>query len=94
MRLLNRRYRERDAATDVLSFPGERTPEGLHLGDVAISVDAVRRQARDAGHGHARELKELMLHGILHCLGHDHERDGGEMDRLELGLRERWIGDE
>ncbi len=91
MRELNGRYRGLDRTTDVLSFPGERTPEGHHLGDVAISIPAARRQAAELGHALERELKCLLLHGVLHCLGHDHESDAGVMDRLELDLRARWI---
>ena len=87
MRLANRQFRGKDKATDVLSFPGE---EG-YLGDILISVPTARRQAAEAGHGVERELRTLLLHGILHCLGHDHETDQGEMERLERRLRKRWI---
>jgi probable rRNA maturation factor len=87
MRRVNRRYRGRDRTTDVLSFPGE---DG-HLGDVLISVPAARRQAAAAGHGVERELATLLLHGVLHCLGYDHETDRGEMARLERRLRRAWI---
>jgi probable rRNA maturation factor len=76
----------------VLSFPGGASPDGRHLGDVVISVPHAGRQARAAGRSLARELRVLLLHGLLHCLGHDHERDGGEMERLERRLRRRWIG--
>ena len=65
---------------------------GGHLGDIVISVPAARRQAAAAGHDPARELRILLLHGVLHCLGHDHEVDGGDMERLERRLRRRWIG--
>jgi probable rRNA maturation factor len=65
---------------------------GGHLGDIVISVPAARRQAAAAGHDPQRELRILLLHGVLHCLGHDHEVDGGEMERLERRLRRRWIG--
>lgn len=92
MRELNRRYRGQDRTTDVLSFAGEATPEGSHLGDLVISLPVARRQAREAGHPLERELRELALHGVLHCLGHDHETDGGEMAALELALRARWSG--
>lgn len=88
---LNREFRGRDAVTDVLSFPGEPGPEGPHLGDVVIAVPAARRQAGAAGHSAAREVRLLALHGLLHCLGHDHETDGGEMDQLERRLRRRWL---
>jgi probable rRNA maturation factor len=93
MRRIHRRYRGRDHATDVLSFPGEDTPEGRHLGDLVVSLETARRQAADAGLGLDQEVRELVLHGVLHCLGHDHETDQGEMDRLELELRRRFLGD-
>ena len=94
MRQLNRFYRSKDATTDVLSFPGEEGPDGLYLGDVVLCVPAARRQAAAAGHSVDRELKVLILHGILHCLGHDHETDDGTMERLEKRLRRRWITDD
>ncbi|HVR10250.1 MAG TPA: rRNA maturation RNase YbeY [Thermoanaerobaculia bacterium] len=73
--------------------PGAGQPDaGGHLGDIVISVPAARRQAAAAGHGPERELRVLLLHGVLHCLGHDHEVDGGEMERLERRLRRRWLG--
>ena len=88
MRRANREFRGKDQTTDVLSFPGD----GAHLGDVLISVPQARRQAAAAGRDPAREIQVLLLHGVLHCLGHDHEVDGGEMERLERRLRRRWIG--
>lgn len=91
MRELNRRYRKKDRTTDVLSFAGEPTPEGRHLGDLAISVPVARRQASERGHSLEIELACLMLHGALHCMGYDHETDDGEMSRMELSLRERWV---
>jgi probable rRNA maturation factor len=91
MRQLNRLYRNQDHTTDVLSFPGEESPEGDHVGDVVISVPTARTQAHRAGHGIETELKILMLHGLLHCLGYDHETDGGEMEALERDLRRKWI---
>ncbi len=94
MRQLNRFYRDKDLTTDVLSFPGEVQPDGHYLGDVVISVPTARRQAEGSGHEVDRELKVLMLHGVLHCLGHDHETDDGTMERLERRLRRRWIPDE
>jgi probable rRNA maturation factor len=87
MRRVNRQFRGRDRTTDVLSFPGE---DG-HLGDVLVSVPTARRQAAAAGHDVDRELKTLLLHGVLHCLGHDHETDQGEMERLERRLRRAWV---
>ena len=93
IRALNRAYRGKDAATDVLSF-SMREPHALpsghqHLGDIAIATGVARRQARDAGHSYAAELKVLALHGLLHLLGYDHENssDGGRMARLERRLR-------
>jgi rRNA maturation RNase YbeY len=88
MRRANREFRGKDQTTDVLSFPGD----GAHLGDVLVSVPQARRQAAAAGRDPAREIQVLLLHGVLHCLGHDHEVDGGEMERLERRLRRRWIG--
>jgi probable rRNA maturation factor len=86
VRSLNRRYRGRDAATDVLSFPAA---EGPYLGDIVIARGVARRQARAAGHGERDELRVLALHGLLHLLGYDHERDRGGMARLERRLRRR-----
>ena len=92
MRALNRDFRQRDETTDVLSFPGGITPEGNHLGDVVVSVPQAKRQAAEKGHPPEQEIRILLLHGVLHCLGHDHESDSGQMERLEDRLRERWIG--
>jgi probable rRNA maturation factor len=72
IRRLNREWRREDRATDVLSFPQEAR-SGL-LGDVVISLDTARRQARQGGWSIAAELRRLLAHGLLHCLGHDHER--------------------
>ena len=72
VRELNRRYRGRDYATDVLSFPSRERP---FLGDIVIARGVARRQARSAGHSEATELRVLALHGLLHLLGYDHERD-------------------
>jgi probable rRNA maturation factor len=91
MRRLNLAFRGKDRTTDVLSFPGEATAEGRHLGDVVISVPQAARQAARRDEPVARELRTLMLHGLLHCLGHDHESDDGEMDRLERRLRRRYL---
>ena len=92
IRRFNRRFRNKDSVTDVLSFPGEVTVEGRHLGDVLISVPTARRQARQAGQPVEQELQRLLLHGLLHCLGFDHETDDGTMERLERRLAQRWIG--
>ena len=93
MQQLNRQYRSLDATTDVLSFPGEELADGRHLGDIVISVPTARRQAAAAGIEGDREIRSLLLHGVLHCLGHDHETDEGQMRRLEDRLRERWLAD-
>ncbi len=91
VRRLNREFRGKDKATDVLSFPGEESPEGRHLGDIVISIPTAERQAGDRGATLEEEVKLLLLHGVLHCLGHDHETDRGEMERLESRLRRRWL---
>ena len=88
VRDLNRRYRGKDKPTDVLSFPGE---PGTTLGDVVISVETAERNARGLGRTLLQELDVLALHGFLHVLGHDHETDHGEMDRLERRLRRRLL---
>ncbi len=84
IRQLNRRYRGKNAPTDVLSFPAN---EASYLGDVVIALGVARRQASVAGHPLATELRVLALHGLLHLLGYDHERDTGQMRRLERRLR-------
>src|SRR5499426_4593047 len=84
VRALNRKFRRKDKETDVLSFPAE---ELGYLGDVVISSGVAARQARAAGHSLATELRVLALHGLLHLLGYDHERDDGQMARLERRLR-------
>jgi len=98
IRALNRIYRRKDRATDVLSFPtidrrdrGRRivAPGDDLLGDIVIARPVARRQAREAGHSEATELRVLALHGLLHLLGYDHVRDGGSMRRVEQRLRRR-----
>ena len=87
LRRLNAQFRGKDHATDVLSFPAGRLPEGGEtLGDLAISAARARAQAREFGHSTEEELRILMLHGLLHLLGMDHETDGGRMARFE----KRW----
>jgi probable rRNA maturation factor len=86
VRALNRRYRRHNYATDVLSFPSE---EKGYLGDVVIAAGVARRQAAAARHSLQTELRVLALHGLLHLLGYDHERDDGRMARLERRLRRR-----
>jgi probable rRNA maturation factor len=92
MRRVNRGFRGKDKTTDVLSFPGPAGDVDRHLGDILISVPTARRQAAAAGHPVERELRILLLHGVLHCLGHDHETDQGEMERLERRLRRVFAG--
>jgi probable rRNA maturation factor len=87
MRALNRTYRRKDYATDVLSFPADAGAGTL--GDIVIATGVARRQAREAGHPFATELKVLALHGLLHLLGFDHERDTGQMARAERRLLAR-----
>jgi probable rRNA maturation factor len=84
VRTLNRRHRGRDEPTDVLSFPAGEPGE---LGDVVVAAGVARRQARAAGHDLGTEVRVLALHGLLHLLGYDHERDTGQMRRLERRLR-------
>ena len=86
IRRLNRQFRRKDAPTDVLSFPAEANG---HLGEIAISWDRAREQAASFGHSVEEELRVLMLHGVLHLVGMDHERDRGEMRRVEQRWRRR-----
>ena len=87
LRRLNREFRGKDYATDVLSFPAARRP--AILGDLAISAARARAQAREFGHTTEDEIRILMLHGVLHLLGMDHETDGGRMARAEKRWRAR-----
>jgi probable rRNA maturation factor len=87
IRELNRRYRGRDKATDVLSFPADGGAGKGFAGDIAISADLAAQSARQYGHAPAEELKILLLHGVLHLAGYDHERDNGRMARMEERLR-------
>jgi probable rRNA maturation factor len=109
IRALNRTYRGKDYATDVLSFPAGRKggkggkgkpsfpfqpilplqPFQPSLGDIVIATGVARRQARDLGHSLAVELRILALHGLLHLLGYDHERDRGRMRTVEQRLLRR-----
>jgi probable rRNA maturation factor len=104
VRALNRQYRGRDHATDVLSFPSSGpsrraarlafdivhsapAPSSRFLGDIVVARGVARRQARAAGHSELTELRVLVLHGLLHLLGYDHDRDSGAMARVERSLR-------
>jgi probable rRNA maturation factor len=101
MARLNGKYRGKKRSTDVLSFPVEersrpelrgnprRKHRGAFLGDIAISPAVARRNARALGRKLQEELQILMLHGVLHLLGYDHEADRGEMERVEMRLRRR-----
>jgi probable rRNA maturation factor len=86
VRKLNRRFRRKDKATDVLSFP-RQNGAGEPAGDVAISAEIAAENALRYGHSPADELKILILHGMLHLAGYDHERDNGEMASRENALR-------
>jgi len=86
---LNREFRGKDYATDVLSFPAEPLRGRGSLGDIAISLARARSQAREFGHTIEQEIQILMLHGLLHLLGMDHETDAGQMARAEKRWRTR-----
>ncbi len=90
-RSLNRRFRGKNKPTDVLSFPADSTSPGAEkiAGDLSISVPTARRQAVQQRHSLATEIKVLMLHGVLHLAGYDHEADSGQMARRERTLRAR-----
>jgi probable rRNA maturation factor len=99
---LNETFRKKKGPTDVLSFPAvvRRRPvrlrrsaptdkAGEYLGDIAVSPATARRYAKQNGRNLSSELRVLILHGVLHLLGYDHETDRGEMDRVEAKLRKR-----
>lgn len=91
MRALNKDFRAKDKTTDVLSFPFEADEfdfEKDFLGDVVISLEQAERQAAENDLTLESEVKQLILHGVLHLCGYDHETDDGEMNRRELELRE------
>lgn len=96
IRDLNVRFRRKNEPTDVLSFPSG-TPDtghaGHHLGDIALSLERAAAQATEQAHGVAEEAEILVLHGILHLLGHDHETDSGEMRALETELALELFGE-
>ena len=93
IRRLNRRFRGNNKATDVLSFPAQGPDSGPRsegiAGDLAISVTTALGQAAGQGHSLSTEIKVLVLHGLLHLAGYDHEADNGKMARRELLLRAR-----
>ncbi len=87
MQRLNRSYRRKNKPTDVLSFPAGSSAD--YLGDIAISPATARRNAAKNGRTLPQELRILILHGLLHLMGYDHQTDQGEMDRLESKFRRR-----
>lgn len=92
MRELNKEFRGKNSTTDVLSFPFEADEFDLepnHLGDIIISLEQAQKQADENGLKFEIEIKQLILHGILHLCGYDHETDNGEMNRRELELRDK-----
>jgi probable rRNA maturation factor len=93
MRELNRSWRGKRGTTDVLSFPAdqadfEKVSEAT-LGDIAISLERAQLQAQENGLELQQEIAQLILHGLLHLCGYDHETDEGEMNKLELTLRRK-----
>jgi probable rRNA maturation factor len=88
VRELNRQYRRKDKATDVLSFPAAESAGDI-AGDLVISLETALRQAIERGHSLETEIKVLLLHGLLHLAGYDHEIDDGEMRRREVRLRRK-----
>ncbi|HEV2885235.1 MAG TPA: rRNA maturation RNase YbeY [Pyrinomonadaceae bacterium] len=90
---LNRMWRHKRSTTDVLSFTAEQDKfekaEGKNLGDVVISVEQAARQAKENRGTFDNEIAQLILHGVLHLCGYDHETDNGDMNRLELRLRRK-----
>ena len=93
IRKLNQQFRGKDYATDVLSFPSQpesfETEAEENLGEIVISLDRAKAQAKENGLTLVNEVEQLILHGLLHLCGHDHETDDGEMNRLELKLRRK-----
>ena len=92
MRELNKQFRGKNTTTDVLSFPFEPDEFDLdqnHLGDIVISLEQAEKQATENDLPLEIEIKQLILHGVLHLCGYDHETDEGEMNRREMFLRER-----
>jgi probable rRNA maturation factor len=93
MREINRQWRGKRVTTDVLSFPANQDEfeklGGLNLGDILISIEQAARQSKEHGLSFENEIAQLILHGLLHLSGYDHETDQGEMNRLELRLRKR-----
>lgn len=100
MARMNRKFRDKHGPTDVLSFPARHirtrqsprrweTGANQYVGDIVISPETARRYARQRAHGLSSELRVLILHGMIHLAGYDHETDNGEMMHLERRLRRR-----
>ena len=91
---LNGTFRGKNLTTDVLSFPFESDEfDQDMLGDIAISLEQAARQAKENNLTFSTEIKQLILHGILHLCGYDHETDNGEMNSLEVQLRDKLLID-
>lgn len=91
MKELNRSFRGKNTTTDVLSFPfepDEFDSSEKQLGEIAVSAQQAQKQALENGLDLDTEIKQLILHGVLHLCGYDHENDNGEMNARELELRE------
>ena len=91
MRELNKQFRAKNSTTDVLSFPFEADEFDLeqnYLGDIVISLEQAQKQSTENNLTLELEIKQLILHGVLHLCGFDHETDDGEMNRRELELRD------
>jgi probable rRNA maturation factor len=94
MKRINRSFRRKNRTTDILTFPADATyiepGSSLRpLGDLIISIDQARRQARAERHSLSTEVRYLLLHGVIHALGFDHDADKGEMNQLEVEMRGR-----
>jgi len=91
MKDLNKRFRNINRSTDVLSFPAQEAgaATSTNLGDIAVSLERATTQAEENGLTLGIEIAQLILHGLLHLCGYDHETDQGEMNRLELQLRRK-----
>ena len=89
LKRLNKAFRGKNKPTDILSFPTPQEIAAEHAGDLAISLETAARQAAEHGHTLPDELKILLLHGLLHLAGEDHETDSGEMAARELALRKQ-----
>jgi probable rRNA maturation factor len=87
MKSLNCRFRGKDKPTDVLAFPADPSAQKQFAGEIAISAEIASQNARVLGHSPAQEIKILVLHGVLHLRGYDHECDNGQMASREKHLR-------